>query len=98
MRKKFIPQLNRVFRRVQIVDHTSSEVLRPAQRHHDLRRANVVDGVSSSTGLYDDAVGDVPEVFNPNIDRLELADMLMRRGMSPTKSSDVAADGVKVEN
>lgn len=72
-------------------------VLRSSQHHFDVIKAGISDGVSSTTGIFDEAIGDVPEVFNQNYDNLDIADALLRGNVGARKASDVAEKGVKVD-
>lgn len=96
-KKDFIPQSRRQTRRVQPIYSSKEPVLRQSQNHFDLIKAGVVEGVSSSTGLFDESFGDVPELFLQKQSRLELANALMLRGASAKTASKVASDGVSVE-
>lgn len=72
-------------------------VLRKSQHHFDVIKAGISDGVSSSTGIFDEAIGDVPEVFNQNFDNLDIADALLRGNVGAKKASDVAEKGVSTD-
>lgn len=89
--KKYFKQNPRLNKRIRSVANSDvEEVFRPAQLHHDLRRSNVLDGVSSSTGVYDSEMGPVPDVFDIHVDRFDLADSLLRRGESLKSVNTVA--------
>lgn len=96
-KKDFIPQSRRQIRRVKPIYSSNEPVLRQSQNHFDLVKAGVLDGVSSSTGLFDEAFGEVPELFQQKQSRLDLANALMLRGASAKTASKVASDGVTVE-
>lgn len=72
-------------------------VLKPSQHYHDVLKAGIVDGVCSGTGLFDDAPGPVPLVFNPHLDNLDLANALIRSGGSLSDAQKLASDGVGIE-
>lgn len=72
-------------------------VLRTSQHHFDVIKAGISDGVSSATGIFDEAIGDVPEIFNQNYDNLDIADALLRGNIGARKASDVAEKGVHVD-
>lgn len=97
MKKYPIKQRNRVVSSVRVIYQSSVKsdlVLRPAQRHHDKVRSRVHDGVSSTTGLFDEAFGEVPDIFNPDIDKFDLANRLLVDGMNK-KANQVASSGVE---
>lgn len=71
----------------------TTEILRTSQHHFDLVKSNILDGVSSSTGLFDETVGEVPSIFTQRLDRFELADELMRSGLSRREVQKVASEG-----
>lgn len=78
-------------------------VYRTACHHHILRKNKILDGVTSSTGLWDTSEGEVPEVFDYHVDRMDLADSLLRRGDSLKDATKVAQSShtsttVSVEN
>lgn len=94
--KKYIPQASRVSRRIASVSLPEKErIYQPYTPHHELVKANVVDGVTSTTGLFDEALGDVPSVFRADVDKFELADALMRDGLGKAAASGIAEDGPK---
>lgn len=97
--KKYIRQNPRLNKRISTFDssYASSVVRRPAQSHHDLRRAKVLDGVTSTTGIWDAEQGDVPEVFDIHVNRLDLADSLLRRGESMKNATKVATNSQTTE-
>lgn len=89
------PHSKRLQPRQCIVEAVETEaILRPAQHHFDLIKANIADGCTSTTAIFDEAIGEVPSVFNQSVSKLELADELMRRG-SNSQAQKVAADGVE---
>ncbi|MBR5585649.1 MAG: hypothetical protein IKW36_05355 [Alistipes sp.] len=75
--------------------HDRVEVYRTSQHHFDMIKSGIADGVSSSTGLFDDSEGPVPSIFTQRLDRFELADELMRSGLSRKESQRVASDGAQ---
>ena len=78
----------------RVVDNPPQIVLRSSQCYFHLLKAGISDGISSATGIYDDVPGDVPDVFNPNMDKLDLAHALLRSGAGTKTASKVAEDGV----
>lgn len=94
MKKNYIPQARRVIRNVHRIVDVPESVSHLSQNLHDIRRAGIVDGVTSSTSLFDESLGEVPDIFNPNIDKFELADSLMRGGASQKTAQKAASDGI----
>ena len=82
---------------IRIIPDDTEVVLRSSQHHFDVIKAGISDGVSSSTGIFDEAIGDVPEVFNQNYDNLDIADALLRGNVGARKASDIAEKGVQVD-
>ena len=81
-------------RPLNVVDLTEcEEISRPAQHHFDLIKSGISDGVTSSTGLFDETSGDVPSIFSQQSDKFELADELLRAGISRREAQKVASDG-----
>lgn len=94
--KKYVPQNRRVIRSVQPILPDTETIYRPAQDHFDVVKSGIVDGVSSTTGIFDESFGDVPEIFRQDVDKLELADALLRAGASTKQVEKVASDGVEI--
>lgn len=95
-KKKFIPQRRREFRRVELLDKDLASVPLKQSRHHfDLIKHNISDGCTSTTSLFDEECGDVPSIFNPTVDKFELADELMRAGAN--KQAQKMASGGSTE-
>lgn len=93
--KKYVPQNRRIIRSVQPILPDTETIYRPAQDHFDVVKSGIVDGVSSTTGIFDESFGDVPEIFHPDVDKLELADALLRSGASTKQVEKIATDGVE---
>lgn len=89
----YVRQIRRNKRPVKVLSETKETVYRKSQHHHDLIKRNIADGCTSTTSLFDDECGEVPDVFNPNVSRFELADKLLREGATK-QSQKVASDGV----
>lgn len=82
-------------RSCEVVDIVETDVIhRPAQHHFDLIKANMNDGCTSSTCLFDEEAGEVPSIFNQNVSKFELADELMRLGHN-SEAQKIASDGLE---
>lgn len=86
------PRVVSSVQKIMVSDTIPDVVLRPAQRNHDKVRSRIVDGITSTTGLFDDSFGDVPDVFNPDLDKFDLANRLLADGLTK-KANQVAASG-----
>lgn len=94
-----ISNKRRVFVKTNVVVPDPVEVVeRPAQHYFRVLKAGISDGVSSATGIYDDLPGDVPVIFNPAYDNLDLADALLRQGSGAATASKVASEGVQSQS
>lgn len=91
MSYNFIAQRNRENTRIKnIIDKPKDVILRPSQRWHDLQRSRIVDGITSSTGLFDDKECDVHDLFNPEKDKFDLANALINDGLTK-QANDIAS-------
>lgn len=91
-----ISNKKRTFVQVKRIYPDNTEiVLRCSQHHFDVIKAGIADGISSTTGIFDESVGDVPEIFNQNYDNLDLADALLRGNIGAKKASNVAEKGIE---
>lgn len=82
----------RHFRSVAPVSSTG-KILRPANHHFDLVKSNIVDGCSTSSGLFDEVAGDCAEVFDYRTSKFDLANSLLERGASLRDASSAASGG-----
>lgn len=77
MCEKIVKSRRRLSVKADVVYEKTNPVFKPSQRQHDLIRARIVSGVTSSTGMFDDSIGDVPDLFNPTLDKFDLSNKLM---------------------
>lgn len=91
MSHNFISQRKREHTRVKrVCNSTNDVVLRPSQRWHDLQRSRITDGITSSTGLFDEAEADVHDLFNPEKDKFDIANALINDGLTK-QANDIAS-------
>lgn len=86
----------RTFVNVTIKRDSDIIVYRTSTKLSDLIKNGISDGFNSSTGIYDDVQGDPPLVFDPKLDKLDLADALLRQGAGVKTASNTAEKGVEV--
>lgn len=77
MNEKIVKSRKRFAVKAESVYEDINPIFKPSQRQHDLIRERIVSGVTSSTGMFDDSIGDVPDLFNPTMDKFDLANKLM---------------------
>ena len=80
--------------------YSSEPVYRKSQHHFDLIKHNISDGVSSSTGLFDEAEmpGSVDydgstNPFSARADKFDLANALLTAGGAKRDANSVASSG-----
>lgn len=86
-------------RRVQSF-YSTEPIYRKSQHHFDLIKHNISDGVSSSTGLFDDAEtpGSVDyngssNPFSVRADKFDLANALLAAGGAKRDANSIASSG-----
>lgn len=94
MKRYPIKQRTRMCTNVRRFLSIDDVVLRPSQRKHDLLRANVVDGITTSTGIFDESEAVVDDLWNPELDKFDIANKLIERGLNK-QANDIAADGLQ---
>ncbi len=82
----------RHFRSVAPVSSTG-KILRPANHHFDLVKSNIIDGCTTSSGLFDEVAGECDEVFDFRTNKFDLANSLLEKGASLREASSMASGG-----
>lgn len=69
-------------------------VLRPSQHHFNLIKANITDGCTSTTSLFDKEVGDPPLFFRQGVTNFEIAQAILDEGYE-SEAQKIASDGLE---